>query len=50
MPALHPTEITFGLHASSIIPVGAKSKQSIETFIGPVKEIFGNEEALVVDY
>jgi hypothetical protein len=41
---------TFGLHPSLIIPVGAKSRESIEAFVGPILQVFGREEAYLVTF
>ena len=41
---------TFGLHNSLIIPIGAKSKSSIEEFIGSIEQVFGDDEAFLISF
>ena len=41
---------TFGLHKSLIIPIGAKSKKSIEDFVGKIDRVFGNDSAFLVSF
>lgn len=42
--------ITYGFHGSLIVPIGAKSKQSIVEYIGDIKHTFGNESAFLVAF
>lgn len=47
---LDPKGVTFGLHDSLIIPVGAKSKKAIEKYVGVIDETFANESAFLVSF
>jgi hypothetical protein len=50
MPVIDTKASTFGLHHSLIIPIGARSRKSIEQFVGPVEQVFGNDEAFLVSF
>jgi len=42
--------ITFGLHRSLIIPIAAKSKESISKYIGTIEDSFGEDDAFLVSF
>ncbi|TRX62541.1 hypothetical protein FNH22_00145 [Fulvivirga sp. M361] len=42
--------VTFGLHNSLIIPIGAKSKASIQKFVGTIDKVFKNNAAFLVSF
>lgn len=41
---------TFGFHDSLIIPIGAKSKEDIQNYVGSIDETFGKDNALLVSF
>ncbi len=45
-----PLAETFGLHPSLIIPIGAKSKESIEKYVGSIDKVIGNAQAFVIKF
>jgi hypothetical protein len=47
---LDPLGVTFGLHASLIIPIGAKSISSIEKYVGTIEATYDQGKTLVVSF
>jgi hypothetical protein len=47
---LDPLGVTFGLHPSLIIPIGAKSTSSIEKYVGAIEESYDRDKILVVAF
>ena len=41
---------TFGLHSSLILPIGAKSKNSIEKYVGKIEEVIVKDNAFLVSF
>lgn len=50
MPQIDHASSTFGLHHSLVIPIGAKSRASIERYVGNIEKVFGNEDAFLVTF
>lgn len=48
MSQLDPLASTFGLHHSMVIPIGARSKESIERYVGRIERVFGKDEGFMV--
>lgn len=47
---IEPFAETFGLHHSLVIPIGAKSKESIEKYVGSIDKIIGDSKAFIVGF
>lgn len=47
---LEPNGITFGLPKSLIVPIGAKSKASIQRYVGVIESNFDDDSAFLVSF
>ena len=47
---LAPKRSTFGLHDSLIVPIGAKSKDAIEKYVGSIEFEYGEGNAFLVSF
>jgi hypothetical protein len=45
-----PLAQTYGLHPSLLIPIGSKTKEAIEKYVGSIDTIIGDYEAFVVNF